>query len=70
MEIRRLFAENVRRLRKAKNLSQEQLAFETGIHRTYLSGVERSVRNPTLLIIAKFAKALDVEPAELFKPRQ
>jgi transcriptional regulator with XRE-family HTH domain len=67
MDIRRLFGQNVRRLRTAKGLSQEQLAFEAGIHRTYVSGVERAVRNPTLLVVAKFAKILEVSPAELLK---
>lgn len=68
MEIRRLFASNVRALRQDKGLSQEQLAFEAGIHRTYVSGVERGVRNPTLLLVAKFAKALGVAPDVLLRP--
>ena len=67
MEIRRLLAANVRRLRKARGLSQEQLAFESGIHRTYISGVERTVRNPTIVIVGRIAGALGVEPAELFR---
>ena len=70
MEIRLQFAANVKRLRKVKNLSQEQLAFETGIHRTYISGVERSIRNPTIVIVGRIAKALGVEPMELFRPRE
>ena len=67
MEIRRLVADNVRRLRKSRGLSQEQLAFEAGLHRTYISGVERAVRNPTIVIIGRIAKALGVEPMDLFK---
>ena len=67
MEIRRLVADNVRRLRKSRGLSQEQLAFEAGLHRTYISGVERAVRNPTIVIIDKIAKALGIEPMDLFK---
>jgi transcriptional regulator with XRE-family HTH domain len=70
MEIRHLVANNVRRLRKARGLSQEQLAFETGLHRTYISGVERAVRNPTIVIIGKIATALGIEPMELFRPGQ
>ena len=70
MEIRLQFAANVKRLRKVKNLSQEQLAFETGIHRTYISGVERSIRNPTIVIVGRIAKALGVEPMELFRPNE
>jgi transcriptional regulator with XRE-family HTH domain len=67
MDIRQQFAANVKRLRKVKNLSQEQLAFETGIHRTYISGVERSIRNPTIVIVDRIANALGVEPMELFR---
>ena len=67
MEIRRLVADNIRRLRKDRGLSQEQLAFEAGLHRTYISGVERAVRNPTIVIIDKIATALGIEPIELFR---
>lgn len=49
-------------------LSQEQLAFETELHRTYISGVERGVRNPTVLVIDRLAKALDVPPHLLLMP--
>ena len=66
MEIRRLVADNIRRLRKDRGLSQEQLAFEAGLHRTYISGVERAVRNPTIVIIDKIARALGIEPMDLF----
>ncbi len=56
---------NVQRLRREKGWSQEALAFESGLHRTYISGIERGVRNPTLLILDKLAKSLGVAPAEL-----
>lgn len=49
-------------------LSQEQLAFETELHRTYISGVERGVRNPTVLVIDRLAKALGVPPHLLLMP--
>lgn len=65
MDIRHKFGQNIRSLRKAKGLSQEQFAFEANIHRTYVSGVERGVRNPSLTVIERFAKALDVTPGEL-----
>jgi len=48
-----------------RGLSQEALAFECGRHRTYVSGVERGIRNPTVLVLAQIAKALDVPPARL-----
>jgi transcriptional regulator with XRE-family HTH domain len=70
MDIRLQLAANVRRLRKEKGLSQEQLAFETGLHRTYISGVERAVRNPTVLSIEKIAMALGVEAGRLPLPSQ
>ena len=60
----------MRRLRSQRRLSQEQLAFESGINRTYLSSVERSERNVSLDNIARIAEALRVEAWELLKPMQ
>jgi len=65
MDIRRQLGLNVQRLRQQKGWSQEQLAFEAELHRTYVSGVERGVRNPTVVILARIAKALGVAPAVL-----
>ncbi len=65
MDIRKQVGINLRRLRHEKEWSQEDLAFESGLHRTYVSGIERGVRNPTLLILEKLAKTLGVAPAEL-----
>lgn len=65
MDIRKQVGINLRRLRREKEWSQEDLAFESGLHRTYVSGIERGVRNPTLLILEKLAKTLGVAPAEL-----
>lgn len=48
-------------------MSQEEFAFESGLHRTYISGIERGARNPTVLVIQKLAVALDVAPATLLK---
>jgi transcriptional regulator with XRE-family HTH domain len=59
------FGENVRAIRIEQKLSQEGLAELCGLHRTYISGVERGVRNPTLSIIIAIAKALQVEPSAL-----
>lgn len=56
---------NVARIRQERGWSQEYLAFECKIHRTYISGVERGVRNPTILVLAKIAKALKVMPSSL-----
>ncbi len=65
MDIRKQVGINLRRLRREKGWSQEDLAFESGLHRTYVSGIERGVRNPTLLILEKLAETLGVAPAEL-----
>jgi transcriptional regulator with XRE-family HTH domain len=62
MDIRQLVGQNVRRLRQAKGLSQEELAFAADLHRTYISGVERGIRNPTVLIVARIAAALEEAP--------
>ena len=48
MDLLSIFAANMKRIREAKGLSQEALGAEAGVHRTYISGVERRVRNPTV----------------------
>jgi len=67
MDARQVFGTNVRRLRLEKGLSQEEFGFAAGIDRTYVSGVERGLRNPTLLLADKFAKGLGVELDELLR---
>jgi transcriptional regulator with XRE-family HTH domain len=67
MDIRKQVGINVRRLREGRDLSQEELAFEADLHRTYISGVERGVRNPTVTVVAKIAKALGVTPDQLLR---
>jgi transcriptional regulator with XRE-family HTH domain len=61
------FAENLKKLRKQKKFSQEELANLAGMHRTYIGMIERSEKNITLINIGKLASALDVEIEELFK---
>lgn len=51
-------------------LSQEQLAFDSGVHRTYVSGVERGVRNPTVTVVERIAKALRVPASALLEDAQ
>lgn len=65
MDIRVQVGRNVQQIRKEANLSQEELAFECGLHRTYISGVERGIRNPTIVVLNKIAQALKVPAAEL-----
>lgn len=61
------FGENVRKIRKIKGLSQEQVSFKADLHRTYIGMIERAEKNITLLNIEKIAKALEVGIAELLK---
>lgn len=65
MDLRALLSLNLQRLRREKGWSQEQLAFESGLHRTYVSGLERAVRNPTILVLERLAKPLGVPAAAL-----
>ncbi len=58
MDVRRRLGLNVQRLRRAKGWSQEELAERAGLHRTYVSGVERGIRNPTITIVEKLAITL------------
>jgi transcriptional regulator with XRE-family HTH domain len=65
--LRDVLAKNMRRLRAARGLSQEALAYESGVNRTYLSGVERSERNVSIDNIARIAKGLQIDPWKLLK---
>lgn len=65
VDVRQRLARNMRRLREQKGWSQEQYAFEAGIHRTYVSDIERGARNPTIAVIEKLAIPLEVTAAEL-----
>ncbi len=64
-----LLAKNVRNLRKEVGLSQEELAFECEIDRTYISKVERGIANPSLLVLFKIANVLKVEIKDLIKKK-
>ena len=57
----------IRRLRDAKGWSQEDYADRAGIHRTYVSDIERAARNPTITIVEKLAKPLKVTPSALLE---
>lgn len=63
----RVFGERVRALRKQKGWTLEELAHRAGMHVTYLSGLERGRRNPTLNVIGHLARALAVTLPALFK---
>lgn len=66
MEKQTTFGQRVRELRESKSWSQEYFAEVSGLHRTYISGIERGTRNPTLTVIWQIANALEVRPGELF----
>lgn len=61
------FGRTVRARRAERRISQEELAARSGLHRTYVSGIERGERNLSLASILKLAEALEVNPAELFR---
>lgn len=65
--LRDVLAKNMRKLRATQGLSQEALAHDSGLNRTYLSSIERSERNVSIDNIARIAKALGVEPWTLLK---
>ena len=64
----RLFASNLKLLRKKAGLSQEELASLSGLHRTYVGSVERGKRNISLKNVERLAQALNVDPAQLLSP--
>ena len=66
-EILKKFGDKVRDLRKQRNLSQEDLAYKAGLHRTYIGMIERAEKNITLLNIEKIANSLEVDITELLK---
>lgn len=65
---KRILAHNLRRVRKATGFSQEELADRAGLHRTYVSSVEREERNVSVENIFLLADALGIDPRELLKP--
>ena len=64
-DIRQRLATNLRKLRQASGLSQEAFADVAGIHRTYVSDLERGARNPTIAVVEKLAQGLGVTASEL-----
>lgn len=63
--VRQRLAANLQKHRRAKDLSQEAFAHEAGIHRTYLSDLERGARNPTIDVIDRLARALEIKIGDL-----
>ena len=65
MDVRRRLGLNLKKLREEQGFSQESFADHCGLHRTYISGIERGVRNPTVVILDKIAKGLKVSAGQL-----
>ncbi len=65
MDVRRRLGLRLKHLRQELGISQEELADRAGIHRTYVSGVERGIRNPTVTVMEKLAAGLGVDLAAL-----
>ena len=71
MDLREVFAANLRRLRHAKGLSQDDLAYEAEVSRSYLSQLEKGAFDASLRIVSRLSIALNVERAELLRaPRK
>jgi transcriptional regulator with XRE-family HTH domain len=60
----------IRQLRAQRGISQEELAYRSGLHRTYVGGIERGERNPSFTNIVRIAKALDVSESDLMVTMQ
>jgi len=67
MEYLKKFGKNLKNIRSLKGLSQEELAERSGLHRTYISFLERGQRNPTLTTIYKLASVLDINVRTFFE---
>jgi transcriptional regulator with XRE-family HTH domain len=68
MDMRKLVGRNAARIRKERDLTQEQLAERCGLSQQYLSGLERGRRNPTIVTLYELANALGVSHVELVQP--
>ncbi len=67
MDLRGVFATNLRRVRHERDMSQDDLAYEAGVSRSYLSQLEKGAFYASLKIIGRLAEVLKVEPAELLR---
>lgn len=69
MDVRKRIGLNVQQWRRARGLSQEELAHRAHVHQTYLSGVETGRRNPSVVVLQRIAEALDGDIEDLTKCR-
>lgn len=63
----KFLGDKIKNLRNARNISQEKLAEITGLDRTYISGLERGLRNPSYLVLQRIAKELNIKEACFFE---
>jgi transcriptional regulator with XRE-family HTH domain len=63
--VRAVVGKNVRKFRQQRRMTQEKLAFEAEIDLTYVGGIERGARNPSIVVLARIADALSVHPTKL-----
>lgn len=68
MRAQALIARNLRKVRVRRNISQENLAVDAGIDRTYVSRLERQLENPTVAVLERLAHALEIDIRDLFAP--
>lgn len=67
MDVRARVGQNVQKLRRDRDLSQEELAHRANVHQTYLSGVESGKRNPSVVVLERIAIALEVDISDFFR---
>ena len=68
MDMRKLVGRNFARLRRARELTQEEVAVKSGFSQQYISGLERGRRNPTVISLFELARSLGAEPIDLIAP--
>ncbi len=69
MRMAKILGENVRKVRRERGMTLESLAIEAGLAYSYMGGIERGQRNPTLAVVERIAGALNIEPISLLTPR-
>lgn len=70
MDMRKLVGQNVRRIRSARQMTQEELAERSGFSQQYISDLERGRRNPTIVSLYELTQALGTVPTELLRPKE
>ena len=69
VDLKEVFAENLRQLRRKRGWTQEELADRSGLSSRFIGSVERAQASPTITVLGQLAAALEIDPAELFRRR-